>query len=300
MKTGRYADDATPAMPAFQPKLDYQTAGESHGPALITTITGLPAGLTLDLGLINGELKRRQGGYGRGGRQKIETDTAEFLCGVRLGKTIGAPVVVKIANKDSRLDDLKRTPPVHRPRPGHADLAGSVKWLTTDCRETLERASARETASRVAAGAIARCLLREAFGVEVFGFVRQILDVRTDVVVTADNWRSLLAARDASDTYTLDEATTERQREVIRKAKEDKDTVGGHVECHVFNCPPGIGSSMDWTSKLDARIAYAVMGIQAFKAVQIGAGVRAGETRGGDLHDPIVYDRTKLDEPCLG
>jgi len=287
-------------MPAFQPKLDYQTAGESHGPALITTITGLPAGLPLDLDLINGELRRRQGGYGRGGRQKIETDTVEFLCGVRLGRTIGAPLVVKIANKDSRLDDLERTPPVHRPRPGHADLAGSVKWLTTDCRETLERASARETASRVAAGAIARCLLREAFGVEVFGFVRQILDTRTVVEVTEANWKSLVAARDASDTYTLDEETTEAQRKIIRQAKEDKDTVGGHVECHVFGCPPGIGSSMDWTSKLDARIAYAVMGIQAFKAVQIGAGVRAGETPGGDLHDPIEYDRTKLDTPNLG
>ncbi len=287
-------------MPAFQPRLDYQTAGESHGPALITTITGLPAGLCLDLDLINGELLRRQGGYGRGGRQKLETDTVEFLCGVRLGKTIGAPVVARIANRDSRLDDLQRTPPVHRPRPGHADLAGSVKWLTTDCRETLERASARETASRVAAGAIARCLLRDAFGVEVFGFVRQILDARTEVVVTRENWKQFVPERDASDTYTLDDATTERQRAIIRKAKEDKDTVGGHVECHVFNCPPGIGSSMDWTSKLDARIAYAVMGIQAFKAVQIGAGVRAGEVMGGDLHDPIVYDGSKMDDTCLG
>ena len=287
-------------MPAFKCKLDYQTAGESHGPALITTITGLPAGLPLDLDLINGELRRRQGGYGRGGRQKLETDTVEFLCGVRLGKTIGAPLVLKIANRDSRLDDLERTPPVHRPRPGHADLAGSIKWLTTDCRETLERASARETASRVAAGAIAKCLLREAFGVEVFGFVRQILDARTEVAVTAENWRDLIADRDASDTYTLDEQTTEAQRAHIRGAKENKDTVGGHVEAHVFNCPPGIGSSMDWTSKLDARIAYAVMGIQAFKAVQIGAGVRAGETRGGDLHDPITYDGSKMDTHTLG
>jgi chorismate synthase len=287
-------------MPAFQPRLDYQTAGESHGPALVTTITGLPAGLRLDLDLINGELARRQGGYGRGGRQKIETDAAEFLCGVRLGKTIGSPVVVKIPNRDSRLDDLARTPPVSRPRPGHADLAGSVKWLTTDCRETLERASARETASRVAAGAIARCLLRDAFGVEVFGFVRQILDARTEVVVTEENWRGLVPIRDASDTYTLDESATERQRAIIRKAKEDKDTVGGHVECHVFHCPPGVGSSMDWTSKLDARIAYSVMGIQAFKAVQIGAGVRAGEVRGGDLHDPILYDPARMDDRCLG
>lgn len=287
-------------MPMFQPKLDYQTAGESHGPALITTITGLPAGLPLDVEFIDNELRRRQGGYGRGGRQKLETDRVEFLCGVRLGRTIGAPLVLKIANRDSRLDDLERTPPVHRPRPGHADLAGSVKWLTTDCRETLERASARETASRTAAGAIARCLLREAFGVETFGFVRQILDARTDVAVTAENWRGLVAARDASDTYTLDEGTTERQRAIIRQAKVDKDTVGGHVECHVFGCPPGVGSCMDWTSKLDARIAYAVMGIQAFRAVQVGAGVRAGEMRGSELHDPIEFDRAKMDGPTLG
>lgn len=240
-------------MPAFQCKLDYQTAGESHGPALITTITGLPAGLPLDLDLINGELRRRQGGYGRGGRQKLETDTVEFLCGVRLGKTIGAPLVLKIANRDSRLDDLERTPPVHRPRPGHADLSGSIKWLTTDCRETLERASARETASRVAAGAIAKCLLREAFGVEVFGFVRQILDARTDVEVTADNWRDLIADRDASDTYTLDEQTTEAQPRTSASAKENKDTVGGHVEAHVFGCPPA--SVRAWTGRASSTPA---------------------------------------------
>ncbi len=287
-------------MPYFQPKLDYQTAGESHGPALITTITGLPAGLTLDVDFINSELRRRQGGYGRGGRQKLETDTVEFLCGVRLGRTIGAPLVLKIANRDSRLDDLERTPPVHRPRPGHADLAGSVKWLTIDCRETLERASARETASRTAAGAIARCLLREVFGVEVFGFVRQILDARTEVAVTEDNWRNLVATRDASDTYTLDDETTARQREYIRQAKIDKDTVGGHVEAHVFNCPPGVGSSMDWTAKLDARIAYAVMGIQAFKAVQIGMGAAVAERPGSRVHDPITFDSRKMDTHSLG
>lgn len=281
------------------PALHYQTAGESHGPALVTTITGLPAGLDLDMDFINAELLRRQGGYGRGGRQKLETDVMHFLCGVRLGKTIGAPLVFQIPNRDSRLDDLAKTPPVHRPRPGHADLAGSIKWLTTDCRETLERASARETASRVGAGAIARCLLRH-FGIEVFGFVRQIERARTDVEVTPDNWRRLVAVRDASDTYTLDEPTTEAQRQAIRKAKEEQDTVGGHVECHVFGCPPGIGSSMDWTTKLDARIAYAVMGIQAFKAVQIGAGVRCGEVRGSALHDPIAYDPAKKNEPTLG
>mgnify|MGYP006266642929 CR=1 FL=1 len=287
-------------MPSFQPRLDYQTAGESHGPALITTITGLPAGVPLDTGFIDGELRRRQGGYGRGGRQKLETDRAEFLAGVRLGKTIGSPLVIRIPNRDSRLDDTERTPPVHRPRPGHADLPGSVKWLTTDCRETLERASARETAARTAAGAVAQCYLKELFGVEVFGFVRQILDARTEVEVTADNWRELVPIRDSSDTYTLDGPATEGQRAAIRAAKQDKDTVGGHVEAHVFGCPPGLGSSMDWTAKLDARIAYAVMGIQAFKAVQIGLGVGVAERTGSAVHDPIAFDHAAVDTPSLG
>ncbi|MBY0261370.1 MAG: chorismate synthase, partial [Phycisphaerales bacterium] len=159
--------------------LSYLTAGESHGPALIAIVSGLPKGLEVDTGFINAELARRQGGYGRGARQRIETDTVEILSGVRLGHATGAPITLKIANKDSRLDDLTRTPPVHTPRPGHADMAGSLKYLTTDCRETLERASARETAARVAAGALARLLLRSV-GIEVFGFVRSILDARWD------------------------------------------------------------------------------------------------------------------------
>lgn len=281
------------------PRLDYQTAGESHGPACLAMVTGMPAGVPIDTDFINDELRRRQGGYGRGGRQRIETDRAEFLSGVRLGRTIGAPITMQVVNKDSRLDDLQRTPPVHRPRPGHADLAGSIKWLTTDCRETLERASARETASRVAAGALARCLLREV-GIEVFGFVRQILDARTDAEVTPENWRSMRDARNASDTYTLDEATTEAQRRIIRQAKIDKDTVGGLVEAHVFGCPPGLGSSMDWTTKLDARIAYAVMGIQAFKAVEIGLGRDVALRPGSRVHDPIEFDASRAGEPGLG
>src|SRR5947209_20436617 len=166
--------------------LMYRTAGESHGKALIALVEGMPAGVPLDADLINAELRRRQGGYGRGGRQKIEEDHAEFLSGVRLGKTIASPIVMQIPNKDSRLDDLSKTPPLHRPRPGHADLAGSVKWLTTDCRETLERASARETAARVAAGALARCFMRE-FGIEVFGFVRSVGPASTAIEVTPDN-----------------------------------------------------------------------------------------------------------------
>lgn len=281
------------------PRIDAQTAGESHGPALVITVTGLPAGLPLDLDFINAELSRRQGGYGRGGRQNIEEDRVEFLTGVRRGKAIAAPLTMVIRNNDSRLDDLQRTPIITRPRPGHADLAGSVKWLTTDCRETLERASARETASRVAAGAVARCLLRE-LGIEAFGFVRSILDAQTDVEVTERNWRELRAARDASETYCPDAAVTQRQREIIRQAKIDKDTVGGIVEAHVFGCPPGLGSCMDWRDKLDARIAYAVMGIQAFKAVEIGLGRECALRTGSAVHDPIRFDPMRVNEPALG
>src|SRR5438105_5878921 len=171
--------------------LSFRTAGESHGKAMLALVEGLPAGVKVDLDFINSELRRRQGGYGRGGRQKIETDHAEILSGVRTGKTIASPVAMMIPNKDARLDDPQATPPLYRPRPGHADLPGSVKWLTTDCRETLERASARETAARVAAGALARCLLRE-FGIEVFGFVRAVGPAISDIQVTRQNWRELL------------------------------------------------------------------------------------------------------------
>src|ERR1022692_4705529 len=183
--------------------LTYRTAGESHGKALIALVEGLPAGISIDIDFINGELRRRQGGYGRGGRQKIETDRVDFLSGVRRGTTIASPIAMLIPNKDSRLDDPAATPPLHRPRPGHADLAGSIKWLTTDCRETLERASARETAARVAAGALARCLLRP-FGIEVFGFVRSVGEATADVQVTPDNWRQLQIAREESDVYCPD------------------------------------------------------------------------------------------------
>lgn len=279
--------------------LDYQTAGESHGPALVVIITGLPAGLILDVDFINVELARRQGGYGRGGRQRIEQDRVEFLAGLRQGRTIGSPLAIRIANKDARLDDATKTPPVHRPRPGHADLAGSIKWLTTDCRETLERASARETAARTAAGAVARCLLR-VFEIETFGFVRAIGDARTDVNVRAESWRSLLAVRDASETYCPDTGVTKRQCEIIRQAKVDKDTVGGIVETHVFGCPPGLGSCMDWRDKLDARLAYTVMSVQAIKGVEIGLGMNVATRPGSQVHDPIRHDATKQDTHTLG
>ncbi|TVQ64795.1 MAG: chorismate synthase [Phycisphaerales bacterium] len=279
--------------------LTYSTAGESHGPALIALVQGMPAGVPVDQEWIDAEMRRRQGGYGRGGRQRIESDHAEFIAGVRLGRTTGAPIAVRIPNKDSRLDDLTRTPPVHRPRPGHADLAGSVKWLTTDCRETLERASARETAARVAAGALASCLLR-AFDIEVFAFVRSVLDAKTDASITHDAIADLRTARDASEVYCPDEQATKRMIEVIRAAKVDKDTVGGVVEAHAFNCPIGIGSCVDWRDKLDARLAMAVMSVQAFKGVEIGLGFGCTQRRGSQVHDPIRFDRARADRPSLG
>ena len=190
--------------------LTYRTAGESHGPALIALVEGMPAGVEIDTDLIDAELRRRQGGYGRGGRQKIETDRVEILSGVRRGKSIGSPIVLEIVNSDSRLDDV---PAVHRPRPGHADLAGSLKWLTTDCRETLERASARETAARVAAGALSRCLLR-AFGIEVFGYVLAIGDVVAEVHGVGGCGCGCDMRRDASDVYCPDDAARSGMRQV--------------------------------------------------------------------------------------
>ena len=277
----------------------YRTAGESHGKALITLVEGMPAGVRVDASFINDELRRRQGGYGRGGRQKIETDTAEFLTGVRMGHTIGSPITMLIPNKDFRLDDPAATPPLHRPRPGHADLAGSIKWLTVDCRETLERASARETAARVAAGALARCLLRS-FGIELFGFVRSVGEATADVVVTPQNWRDLSVIRDGSAVYCPDPAADERMREFINQQKMAKDTAGGIVETHVFGCPPGLGSSMTGDGRLDSRLAAAVVGIQAFKGVEIGLGFETARRPGSKVHDEIGFDPQLRNTPSLG
>lgn len=279
--------------------LSYRTAGESHGKALIALVEGMPAGVPVDKDFIDNELKRRQGGYGRGGRQKIETDRVDFLSGVRLGKTIASPITMLIPNKDSRLDDLTATPPLHRPRPGHADLAGSVKWLTTDCRETLERASARETAARVAAGALARCLLKE-FDIEVFGFVRSVGPATSDFQVTPENWRELVKIRDESDIYCPDLKASDAMRAFINEQKMAKDTAGGIVETHVFGCPIGLGSCMTWDGRLDSRIAAAVVGIQAFKGVEIGLGFEASRRPGSQVHDEIGFDESQKDSPSLG
>ncbi|MFM7052968.1 MAG: chorismate synthase, partial [Planctomycetota bacterium] len=279
--------------------LSYQTAGESHGPALVAIVDGLPSDLEVDAARVNAELLRRQGGYGRGARQKIETDTAEFLGGLRQGRTIGSPVALRIVNRDNRIDDPAKTPAVTRPRPGHADLAGSLKYLVPDCRGTLERASARETAARVAAGAVARGVL-DAFGIRVFGFVRGACDAYSALEVRASEFDALVAARDASEVYCPDPATDARLVELIHRAKTEKDTVGGWCEVHVFGCPPGLGSCMNWDDRLDARLAFAVMGIQAFKAVEIGLGRECAARFGSGVHDPIGFDEAARGESHLG
>jgi chorismate synthase len=288
--------------------LTYRTAGESHGKALITLVEGMPAGIDIDVDLINLELQRRQGGYGRGGRQKIETDRVEFLTGTRMNKSIGSPITMLIPNKDYRLDDPEKTPPLTRPRPGHADLAGSVKWLTTDCRETLERASARETAARVAAGGLARSLL-QVFGIEVVGFVRQVgasrasiglIDGSTAAASEPSVASQLRALRDASDVYCPDGAASTKMRDFINSAKLAKDTAGGIVECHVFGCPVGLGSSMTIDGRLDGRIMGAVGAIQAFKGVEIGMGFEVAQHAGSKVHDEILYDASRQHLPSLG
>ena len=291
--------------------LSYRTAGESHGPALIALIEGMPAGVPVDVDFINTELRRRQGGYGRGGRQKIETDTVQILSGVRRGKTIASPIVLQVVNKDSRLDDA---PPVHRPRPGHADLAGSIKWLTTDCRETLERASARETTARVAAGALSRCLLRQ-FNIDVFSYVLAIGNVTANVnfsdlerahgAAVGPAIEKFRANRDQGDLFKEwvacpDPDASEKMRQAIRQAKADGDTLGGLVEARVFGCPPGLGTCVHYDQKLDARLAMAVMGTQAFKGVEIGIGKDAAFLPGSKVHDEIGFDPARKESITLG
>jgi chorismate synthase len=283
--------ETEPSMPA----LTYRTAGESHGRALIALVEGLPAGLTVDPGLIDAELRRRQGGYGRGDRMKIEHDAVEVLSGLRRGVTIGSPVVLQIPNKDHRVD---QAPPVHCPRPGHADLAGSLKWLTTDCRETLERASARETAARVAAGALVKSLLAE-FGVRCAGFVTQIGAVRANVADDAD-LSQLVAERDANEVYTPDATAVQAMLGAIRQARADRDTLGGLVEVRAFGLPPGLGSCASWDQKLDGRLMQAVGSIQAVKGVEIGLGFEAATRPGSQVHDAIYFDPAQRDQPSFG
>lgn len=277
------------------PALSYRTAGESHGPVVAVLVEGLPAGLSVEPELINAELRRRQGGYGRGPRMAMEHDTVEFLSGVRKGRTIGSPLLMQIRNQDSRLDDA---PELNCPRSGHADFAGAMKWLTTDCRETLERASARETVARVAAGALAKSLLHE-FGICCVGFVLEIGGCRAAVPEDLPP-QELKARRAANDLYTPDAAAVEPMKKAIDAARQAGDTVGGVVEVRAFGLPPGLGSCLAWQDKLDGRLMQAVGSIQAVKGVEIGLGFEAARQAGSQVHDALHYDESQRSAASLG
>lgn len=270
--------------------LQWTTAGESHGAALVGILEGLPAGLALDVGRIDAELARRQGGYGRGGRMKIESDRVQVLSGVRQGVTLGSPLALVIENKDATIDKLPVPP---SPRPGHADLAGSQRRAEADPRAVLERASARETALRVALGAAARQVL-EAFGVEVFGHVVALGGDAAGAEhggglgaarAFDPDWR---ARRAKSAFACLDASVEERWRATVDAAKEAGDTLGGVFEVVAFGLPPGLGSCLDPRDRLTARLAAAVMAVPAIKGVEIGLGFGAAGLAGSAFHDAIV------------
>ncbi len=275
----------------------FTTSGESHGKALISIVEGLPAGLPIDVDAINHELWRRQQGYGRGGRMKIETDTIEFLSGVRHGKTLGSPIAIKIENRDfvhwqevmseTELETQPKNPRlVKRPRPGHADLAGGQKFQSRDLRDILERASARETASRVACGALAKQLLR-AFGIEVRSHVIQL--GRVAVSPVERTWAEIAAISTETQLACADAAAEAEMIAHIDEAKANGDTLGGIFEVVANNVVVGLGSHTSWYEKLDGRIAQAFMSIQAVKAVEIGEGVANAGRPGSEVHDEIFW-----------
>jgi chorismate synthase len=282
--------------------LRFVTAGESHGQALLAWVSGLPAGLRVDFDFVNGELHRRQLGYGRGGRQKIEKDQVEAIAGVRHGQTIGAPVALLIANRDwpnwekampvedtDGAEDARR--PLTAPRPGHADLAGALKLDFHDARYVLERASARETAARVAAGALAKLLLRE-FGVAVLSHVTAVGGVRAERAASWEEIRAVCADLE-SPLRCVDPAAEELMRAEVDAALRAGDSVGGIFEVVAHNVPPGLGSHAQWDEKLDGRLAQAVCSIPAVKAVEIGSGVTAATSRGSQVQDEIGYDAAR-------
>jgi chorismate synthase len=281
--------------------LRFQTAGESHGQALVAILSGIPAGLAIDFEYVRKELKRRQGGYGRGGRMKIESDSAQFLAGVRHGRTIGSPIALLIYNHDwenwkealaveDRPETRARHRPVSRPRPGHADLAGCLKFNFPEARYVLERASARETAARVAAGALAKLFLKE-FGVEVASHVIAVGSVTLGRAPVP--FQKVLARREVEEILLgcVDAEVEARMKEEVDKAVEARDTLGGTFEVIAQGVPPGLGSCAQWDERLDGQLAQAVMSIQAVKAVEIGAGIEAAASPGSRVHDAIGYDR---------
>lgn len=274
--------------------LRYFTAGESHGKALLALVDGFPAGVTIDTSIIDVELRRRQGGYGRGGRQRIETDTVDIQSGIWKQTSLGSPIALQVINKDYKLERLED---LTRPRPGHGDLTGAIKYLGP-IRGILERASARETTVRVAAGALARQLLSQ-FGIEVLGYVVELGGVACEVPsdLSLDEKRKL---RDSSDIYSLDPARDPEIKKLIDETGKAGDTLGGIVETVVEGLPFGLGTHAQWDLKLDGRIAQAVMAVQAIKGVEIGLGFEAARRRGSQVHDPIHFDATKRETHTLG
>jgi len=287
--------------------LQFSTAGESHGPALIALLSGLPAGLPVDFEFVQRELLRRQLGFGRGARQRIERDTAEFLGGVYHGKTIGAPVAVRIENRDwsnwQMALPVEATPandaqkrPLTAPRPGHADLAGALKFNFHDARFVLERASARETAARVAAGALAKLLLRE-FGVEVLSHVVQIGAARLgrEGLSRATEWSAIQSVCDnlESPLRCIEPNTEQAMKAEIEQALRAGNSVGGVFEVVAHHVPPGLGSHAQWNEKLDGMLAQAIMSIQSIKAVEIGSGFNGASQHGSAVQDEIQYDRER-------
>jgi len=274
----------------------FSTAGESHGEALIAVVNGLPAGVPVNLDFVNHELWRRQQGYGRGGRMKIEFDQAHILSGVRHGKTIGAPIAIEVINRDWKnwqeklpveAGDQAKHKAVVSPRPGHADLAGALKYNFSDARYVLERASARESAARVAAGAFAKLLLCH-LGIEIGSHVIRVGGVELDREAA---WEEIaaLAGKDEVVLACVDAATEERMKEEVDAAARDGDTVNGVFEVVAHGVPAGLGTYANWDERLDGLLGWAVMSLQAVKAVEIGSGIAAAISRGSAVHDPIHY-----------
>ena len=277
--------------------LRFSTAGESHGESLVALISGLPAGVPVDQEFVDHELWRRQQGYGRGGRMRIEKDTAHILSGVRHGKTIGSPVAMELANRDWKnwteiLPVGEGDPAKHKavasPRPGHADLAGSLKYDFPDARYVLERASARESAARVACGALAKSLLR-ALGIEVASHVVRVGRAELD---RPAGWDEIAALRSRQEIFLscVDAASEERMKAEVDLALRTGDTIGGVFEVVAHGVPPGVGTYANWDERLDGQLACAVMSLQAVKAVEIGRGVTAAESLGSQVHDAIGYE----------
>jgi len=273
--------------------LTYRTAGESHGKGILALVDGYPAGAVIDIERIDHELRRRQGGYGRGGRQAIETDRAEVLTGIWQGRSIGSPIALWVVNRDYRLETLED---LSRPRPGHGDLSGSIKYLGS-IRGILERASARETAGRVAAGALASGLLAQ-LDIRVVGYVVSIGEIEVSPIDAP--YEELVERRDRSELYTLRPEDDQALKDRIDRCREEGDTLGGVVEVRVEGVPFGLGTHAQWDQKLDGRLARAAMAVQAIKGVEIGAGFEAAKLPGSEVHDAIQFDAAKREESTLG